>query len=500
MSLSWTRQIAKALAGGRQTPALELHLDALLVWLSNPDNPRAAELERAIVRQRLGRAEAGANAYRLLDQLLFAGDAAPTALGFAPGTQATSAKQRYRRLMQVYHPDRHPDRTAWATRRTEQINRAFAAFQNGERGAAHTASQKQPTRRETADAMTRRLPPAWLPSALRDLIAPAWVWTHARCVALTPLQQRLLNTAAGVLVLVLAITFWPQEPPKPVPKIIHHPLGSAPEPARAPEPEPEPPQEKPRSVVATAPAVQPSPAALETAPPSAAPPQMALAETPVEAAPAADAVRTEPAVATPSVTVEPPMPGPADQSPVQPVTAPVQQQSAATDLAPRSLVTPQTVIPSAVTPAPPKPPTPPETPPALSAAPTVSSLPLVGASPDARCRAAPEILHRFQSAYQNGALDPFMALYSPLAKENDLATWFAIRQAYAAWFRATSARRIGFEQIQVQPIADSRRCALMAVFQVSYLDRQARLVTQSGVIELLLEHRDADWLILRSRY
>ena len=48
MSLSWTHQIAKALASGRPTLALDLHLDALLVWLSNPDNPRAAELARAI--------------------------------------------------------------------------------------------------------------------------------------------------------------------------------------------------------------------------------------------------------------------------------------------------------------------------------------------------------------------------------------------------------------------------------------------------------------------
>jgi hypothetical protein len=161
---------------------------------------------------------------------------------------------------------------------------------------------------------------------------------------------------------------------------------------------------------------------------------------------------------------------------------------------------PHTDIPAAAAPEPPKPPAPPEAPLALSTAPAVSTAMPAGTVLTTRCQAAPEILSRFQSAYQNGALDTLMALYSPLAKENELATWFAIRQTYAEWFRATSARRIGFEQIQVQPIADSQRCALMAVFQVSYLDRQSRLVTQAGIIEMLLEHKGSDWSILRARY
>jgi len=485
MSLSWTHQIAKALAVGRPTPALELHLDVLLVWLSNPDNPRAAELERAIIRQGLARAEAGASAYRLLDQQLFAGDAppSPAVLGFASGIQAAQAKQRYRRLMQVYHPDRHPDRAVWATRRTEQINRAFAAFERGESGTARPARRKQQrTRRDSAGATSRRLPPAWLPSAFRDLIAPAWVWTHDRYIVLTPLQQRLLNTAAILFVLICTITFWPREPPKPVPRIIHHPLGVEPMPVPLsvePEQKPEPEPEKPQSVASITPAAKPVPAVRETPPPGVA------LETP--------------AAVDPRLSAAPTAPEPADRSPAQPVTAPIQQQPLA-DTAPRSRPAPQPGLPSAATPVPPRPPARPETPQAPGAAPAVSGLPLTGASSDTQCRSVPETLRRFQIAYQNGALDPLMALYSPLAKENALETWFAIRQTYAEWFRTTSARRIDFEQIQIQPIADSQRCALMAVFQVSYLDRQSRQVTQSGIIELLLERRDSGWLILRARY
>lgn len=463
MSLSWTHQIAKALASARPTLALELHLDALLVWLSNPDNPRVAELERAIGQQRLAREQASASAYRLLDQQLFAGEAppSPVALGFLPGTEATRAKQRYRRLMQVYHPDRHPDRIAWATRRTEQINRAFAAFQRGEAGATRAGTRKGQGRRGTAKPSSRRLPPAWIPPVLRDSIAPAWVWTHDRWVALTPIQQRLLSTVAIAGVLMLTIALWPEEPVRPAPRIIHHPLGIEPIPALVDEPVPEP--KSPPPEVASEPKPEPAP------------------EPKTDVANPATIGASDLPTAPPSHSPPPGAPSSVRPDPM-------------TSLAPRA------DMPAATVPEPPKPPASPEIPLALNTVPAVSTVIPASTALETRCQAAPEILSRFQNAYQNGALDQFMALYSPLAKENELATWFAIRQTYAEWFRTTESRRISFEQIQTQPIADSQRCALMAVFQVSYLDRQSRLVTQAGIIELLLEHKGADWTILRARY
>ena len=525
MSLSWTHQIAKALAGGRPTLALELHLDALLVWLSNPDNPRVAELERAI-GQRLTRDQAGASAYRLLDRQLFADEAppSPATLGFVPGTAATHAKQRYRRLMQVYHPDRHPERTAWATRRTEQINRAFAAFQRGETGTAHAGTRKGRGCREAAKPSDRRLPPVWLPPALRDPIAPAWVWIHDRWAALTPLQQRLMNMAAIAGALMITIALWPEEPPRPVPRIIHHPLGIEPTPALVDEPAPEsePPPKIAPSLAATTPVPKMEVSRPAIIPPTSAPdespsptpmvasqgnalldressvvPETSERERSAQERPtqAASEPKPEPTPEPKTDTETPAITESADLPAAPPPEAP---SSAWSD--PTTSRAPHADIPAAATPEPPKPPAPPAAPLALSTTPAVSTAMSADAPLATRCQAAPEILSRFQSAYQAGALDTLMALYSPLAKENELATWFAIRQTYAEWFRTTSARRIGFEQVQVQPIADSRRCALMAVFQVSYLDRQSRLVTQAGIIELLLEYKGADWTILRARY
>lgn len=455
MSLSWTHQIAKSLASGRPSPALELHLDALLVWLSNPDNPRAAALERAIKQQGLPRIQASASAYRLLDQQLFVSDEppAPEVLGFAPSLAAPIAKQRYRRLMQAYHPDRHPERTRWATRRTEQINRAFAAREQRvptpTRSTGHKTTAPRAAPRRTSTWRSWRLPPTWLPGRVRDLLAPLWVWGHRRLLALTPRQQRGVELVAIVGAMLLIALLWPVAPPKPVPKIVHHPLGTTP-PVAAPAPTP---------------VVRPETTISEAEPAAPAPPRAVVTDadtdpnTNTNTNTNVETTTTAPLAAAPAL---PPLP----ELPIE-------------------------------NPAPPLPPTAPRTPLAQNTAPDTAPTPTTR---EIRCQTAPDLLLQFQAAYEDGALDALMELYSPLAQENTLQNWFAIRQAYAEWFNTTGTRRIEFGQIQVQPIADSPRCALMAVFEVRYLDRQAKLNTQTGIIEMLIERRQRTWKILRARY
>ncbi|MBK1718568.1 hypothetical protein CKO27_13105, partial [Thiocystis violacea] len=223
MSPHWTQQIARSLSTGRPTADLETHLDLLLVWLSHPDHPRAAELDRAIARQRPSRAQAMASAYRLLDRQFFESEdpPSPDRLGFTRDSEPAIAKQRYRRLMRVYHPDHHPDRLAWATRRTEQINRAFNAFRKGARAPA------RPEARERARASPRVADrPAWHPEAILGRLAAAWDWTRHRYSRLGPGQRWLLGGGTVTLLLILALLLQGEEPPKRMPRIIHHPLGT----------------------------------------------------------------------------------------------------------------------------------------------------------------------------------------------------------------------------------------------------------------------------------
>ncbi|WP_200389485.1 J domain-containing protein [Thiocapsa imhoffii] len=113
-------------------------LDSLLIWLANPDNPAVATLDAAIRETGLTRQAAIEQAYRLLDAFLFSGAISDPhqVLGLPPGVDRATAKRRYRRLMLAYHPDRHPGCSTVRSRRTEQLNLAYAALEYAPPGAS----------------------------------------------------------------------------------------------------------------------------------------------------------------------------------------------------------------------------------------------------------------------------------------------------------------------------------------------------------------------------
>ncbi|WP_296701995.1 DnaJ domain-containing protein [Thiocapsa sp. UBA6158] len=103
------------------------HLDAVLAWLIQPERPSSRTLDDAILKVGLTREQAVERAYGLLDELLLAvpAEAPDETLGLKGETDPAVIKQRYRRLIAIYHPDRHPARSADLNRRTERINRAY---------------------------------------------------------------------------------------------------------------------------------------------------------------------------------------------------------------------------------------------------------------------------------------------------------------------------------------------------------------------------------------
>ncbi|EGV32392.1 heat shock protein DnaJ domain protein [Thiorhodococcus drewsii AZ1] len=569
MTAHWTRQIAKSLESGRPSRAIETHLDALLLWLANPDNSRASDLDKAIEASRLDRGRAATRAYQLLDQALFPTDQQPSAatLGLPQDADQNLAKQRYRRLIQVYHPDRHPDKTAWATQHTEQINRAFDAFRRAE------ASDKGAT---TSSTQSEETPPG--PSTPGDRIthALAWIqsWTRPqpwRELIARPKARRWAGAIlATALILALAPLF--HETPKPRPKIIHHPLGEVhktpPKETVAPEPrplaqaepdshpapeetdaippappkptrtsdtptEPEAPLQIAQATPEVPPTPEPAPAQETTAPPEetnatdassnqtstapAASPSLTETEPQQETAPAEPSPEstdtpkasepasppTEPNGLEPETTWEPlvpPMPSIGQEPPnLAPI---IEQPSIQPGLAPEPAppLQPELQIPSTPAPTPPTPPQSPQLPLRLGAAPAITSSTRGRAQTAAICSQVPARMQAFQHNYQSGSLDDFMALYSPLAKENDLGTWFAIRQTYRQWFATTRARRIDFDQLRVKPTADGKRCAAIATFEVIFLNSDSKLERRKGAIQILFEQRGAELLILRVRY
>lgn len=479
------RELACALRSGRPAPLWDRHLDELLLWLSNPEHPRAAELERAIGEQRLSRAQARAAALRLLDQHLFAaadGQPAQT-LGLESGVDLSVAKQRYRRLIQVYHPDRHPNRADWATRRTEQINRAWSALQRGE---TPPKRGPQPASRRTEQSARPQAPSGlsrWVWARLGSLKE----WLDGRLSGRGPFERRLI-LALGILgILALFALLWPEERPRPTPRIVHQPVANTPPRIIGLDPSPPPLPAEPSSEPVMTPAADKD--SKEDSKPQPLPPR-------AQTAPAAEAQWAErPKEPGPQPLAEArPVPNPAASEPSLPLPAPIFPWPGPDLLLDRPRRPPAASIPG------PEPPKAPLVPQAIVPGAEPESLALTVTPNAGRCISAANVLERFKEAYQEGALDRLMALYSPLARENDLANWFDIRRAYDAWFQLTLLRRIDFNQIQVQSLPDGQRCVIRTRYQVAYLDQGARLVTQSGDLDLLLESKGAEWLILEARY
>ncbi|QIK38092.1 J domain-containing protein [Caldichromatium japonicum] len=494
MKPAWTRELARSLRNGRLSPVCARHLDELLLWLSNPDHLRAAELERAIGQQGLSRAQARAAAFCLLDQHLFDRPDRPPAqtLGLEAGVDLGLAKQRYRRLIQVYHPDRHPERADWATRRTEQINRAWTALQ---RGSGSSETGLRPASRRAADHSPpqQHRPSLGLMDWISEITLPIWSHLQGRIRGRSLFERRLSLTIALIALMILAGLLWPREHPKPIPRIIHHPIGTeasriislkepAPPPAEQP---PQPPAQRGTR------GSHPPPIMAAAKPPTApaVPPTQEIQDRPeirrdTSQPPIADRSAEPPPAPGPATMPALPLP-PQDQPPIPTWDWPLLTD---THKRPALAMVPGPEPPSApLIPAPPLP--------------EAGPIPQAATVPPADgCQTAWQLLERFKNAYQDGALDQLMALYSPLARENDLAGWFAIRQTYETWFRITVRRQIDFDQIQIQPLPERQGCTLRARYQAAYLDQQARIVTQSGELDLLLEAKGPEWLILRARY
>lgn len=156
----WQNHLARTLMSGFATATLEQQLDVLLTWLGNPDNLHVADLDAAIAASGLARDEATERAYDILDGLLFADPTGPPhlILGLPPTADAATVKQRYRRLIQAYHPDRHPALAVLHNQRTEQINLAYAAFERGDWKAAAPArgSASRPSSGSGSGRATKR--------------------------------------------------------------------------------------------------------------------------------------------------------------------------------------------------------------------------------------------------------------------------------------------------------------------------------------------------------
>jgi len=96
-------------------------------WLVGRDSDSARAIGQAFDRRDLSRSQARRHVLLYLDNTLFVHDRDPyRLLGLTPDCDMDAIRARHKRMLQVFHPDRHADEQGWFTDRSERLNRAYA--------------------------------------------------------------------------------------------------------------------------------------------------------------------------------------------------------------------------------------------------------------------------------------------------------------------------------------------------------------------------------------
>jgi len=117
---------------GRNPAASPSRIDSLLDWVVAHQND-----------SHNAGAKGDDRVFSYLNRTLFSRNSHPyRVLGLRPSSDADAIRARYKRLLQVFHPDRHADDPDWFTGCTEEINRAYAYLKthHGKPGAARMSS------------------------------------------------------------------------------------------------------------------------------------------------------------------------------------------------------------------------------------------------------------------------------------------------------------------------------------------------------------------------
>lgn len=127
---AWSARLVASAVARRTEPCVYGNLDRLLRWLAGEPGLESDELSREFERCGLDRSQARSRCFALLDAALFGGrdDEWDRVLGYA---RPRELRDRYRRLMRVYHPDVVCDAERPWAERAERINAAYARLRGG---------------------------------------------------------------------------------------------------------------------------------------------------------------------------------------------------------------------------------------------------------------------------------------------------------------------------------------------------------------------------------
>ena len=130
----WGEQVARSLKIGYPDQALLFHLEELLSWHRRILKDGVTEYDQEILGD-ISVQEFGILFENLIDRLLFQGMGDGERL-FPNNTNLRAAKDRYRKLMKLFHPDTGANSEEWLNFRAERVNSLYAEFKKTENSDA----------------------------------------------------------------------------------------------------------------------------------------------------------------------------------------------------------------------------------------------------------------------------------------------------------------------------------------------------------------------------
>ena len=124
-TMEWKEKFVSAVIDRRNSDVFLRRFEEISLWMRQKPEPITADLDHRLSQRGVDLAHARRRSLKLLDSHLAARSDPWSQLGIPHDAKKQVVRERYQRLMQMYHPDKGLGETDWLTTRVTRIRRAY---------------------------------------------------------------------------------------------------------------------------------------------------------------------------------------------------------------------------------------------------------------------------------------------------------------------------------------------------------------------------------------
>lgn len=199
---NWAPKFLECLNAGRADPVLWENFDAVLSWLGSESFEHI--LAEAGYAEQNSDQQPGCQrqVVELIDQLVIANPESYAQL-FPVELEQAKAKQRFRKLMGVFHPDRGNKREAWLNYRSERVNKAYRTYRKLRRKPAKVTPHSINVASSSAKVKVAPSQSVSRISKLRAVLKPGVTVLRQKAGSAEEMQKRIIWLVGGVAGFIL---------------------------------------------------------------------------------------------------------------------------------------------------------------------------------------------------------------------------------------------------------------------------------------------------------